>query len=229
MSPTLPRSYSGVVRLKEKVSPDVYRLLLELPVAIEYISGQYASFLIGQHRRPFSFAAPPRENIVEFLIDVSPNGIASKYCCKLSRGDVVSFLAPYGRFFPDGDDRPLLLVATGTGVAPFRAQLYDSRFHHRLAHLFFGAVSQDHLFMESDFREYAGIREKFLFTPVCIEGRSSWDGEIGMIGQVVLKNIRDINTYAIYICGGPAMIRETTDLFMDHGALREHIHKEEFV
>ena len=74
-------------------------------------------------------------------------GVASNWLCDLSPGDTIPIVGPFGATFltPDDPEAELLMVCTGTGVAPFRG--FTHRRRRTMPHargklfLFFGEVS----------------------------------------------------------------------------------------
>ncbi len=84
--------------------------------------------------------------IDEFSGEEEP-GIASNYLCNLKAGDSVTLNGPYGEAFelPSDPETNLLMIGSGTGIAPFRAfiqHIYQrqSKWQGRMV-LFYGARS----------------------------------------------------------------------------------------
>jgi len=76
-------------------------------------------------------------------------GVCSSYLCNLKPGDDVAITGPVGKemLLPDDEDANVIMIATGTGIAPFRAYLWRMFFEgdknpeynfKGLAWLFFG-------------------------------------------------------------------------------------------
>lgn len=53
-------------------------------------------------------------------------GVCSSYLCNLKPGDDVAITGPVGKemLLPDDEDANIIMIATGTGIAPFRAYLW---------------------------------------------------------------------------------------------------------
>src|SRR3990167_1511722 len=94
----IPRQYTGLVTATARLSPKIIVVQLNPSQPVAYTAGQYASFLIDGARRPLSFATPATYPYLEFIVDVSPGGIASRYVEQLQPHDTVTMLSPYGRF-----------------------------------------------------------------------------------------------------------------------------------
>src|SRR5688572_2433091 len=98
MNITLPTQHTGRVTFTAKLTPKIIWLKVACAEKITYVPGQYASFLIDGFRRPLSYATPDTMPELEFVVDISPAGVASQFVAKLQVGDSITFLTPYGRF-----------------------------------------------------------------------------------------------------------------------------------
>ena len=94
------------------------------------------------------------------------NGVCSTYLCNLSPGDKVKISGPVGKemLLPDEEDSNIIMLATGTGIAPMRAYLrrmfepteiekHQWNFKGK-AWLFMGAPKTANLLYDSDFEHY---------------------------------------------------------------------------
>src|SRR5436190_9718255 len=98
---SIPKEYSAVLKHKAEIYPDVFFVQIETPEPLPFTPGQYASFLIGDKRRPFSFANKQGSTSSDFLIVTKPQGTTEAYLKNINLGDTVRLLAPYGRFTVD--------------------------------------------------------------------------------------------------------------------------------
>jgi ferredoxin--NADP+ reductase len=91
---------------------------------------------------------------------VEVKGVCSNYICDLKVGDKVQVTGPVGKAFllPAQADANLIMIATGTGIAPFRAFLstrYNARKHEQgQAHLFFGVQYGDDYLYKDELETY---------------------------------------------------------------------------
>lgn len=121
--------FSRVQKLiaKEKITETIYLIKYTLDIDLEWKPGQYVGIqATSTHRRAYSIYRAGNGEI-SFLIDISPGGIASKFFEKVDVGAESLILGPYGRFFPQENDREIVLIATGTGIAPFISWFEDFR------------------------------------------------------------------------------------------------------
>lgn len=231
-TPVIPVQHSGIVTSTAVLSPKIIHIALRREQPLNYTAGQYASFLIENARRPLSYATPDDGGDLEFIVDIAPDGIASKYVAALAVGDVVQFLTPYGRFMVDhGDTRPLVFLATGSGIAPIRAQIQDELQHgtERPITLLFGNRDEAHMFLLDEFYALEKQYPNFTFIPVCSEPTNSWQGERGLVTEVVLRRVPDLLAHSAYICGGPAMVKDSLALLLSQGIPKEFLHTEQFI
>ncbi len=86
-------------------------------------------------------------------------GIASNYLCDLKVGDEVHLTGPVGKHFllpADWQNRDLIFVATGTGIAPYRGMLkemFRSGYLGRVW-LYFGVGYSDAVLYDNEFKDY---------------------------------------------------------------------------
>lgn len=153
-------------------------------------------------------------------------GIASNYLCDLAPGDEISITGPYGLAFevPDEPGANLVLIGTGTGIAPFRAfvkYLYKHA-QDRIGRvwLFYGARSGlELLYMNdrvNDFAQYYDDESFKAFTALSSRpdwtDRISWDETIGERGEEIWSLLGDTKTY-VYVAGLEKMRDELDRVF----------------
>jgi ferredoxin-NADP reductase len=74
--------------------------------------------------RAYSIASAPSENPrFAFCLNRVQDGFMSNYLCDLGEGAEISFQGPFGDFILRLPLRDTLMIATGTGIAPFRSML----------------------------------------------------------------------------------------------------------
>ena len=117
-------------------TPTVRTVVLDLPDWPEHRAGQHVDIRLTAEdgyraERAYSIASAPGEQVA-ITVERLEDGEVSPYLTEVLReGDQLELRGPIGGYFVWGpeDDGPLLLVAGGSGVAPFRAML---RHRHRL-------------------------------------------------------------------------------------------------
>lgn len=225
---TIPQRYTAYLVAKQPLTSMVYRLLFQATKSLTYQPGQYASWILGPYRRPMSFAVPPAGTRTEFIVDISPGGVASHFVQTLKPGDKLEFLAPYGQFVLDPSDTlPRLFLATGTGIAPIRAQLLadDSKLQ---ATLVFGARLPSHRFLDHELAVLAQQKRNLVFIPVCQHHSPEWSGAVGHVVQVAVSSLEQLENHIVYACGSPQFVAEMTGRLIAHGLPRQRIKTEQY-
>jgi CDP-4-dehydro-6-deoxyglucose reductase len=150
--------HAEVTRI-QNLTHDVRELDLQLiePREIQFKAGQFVSFEVPSSgrmpflTRPYSIASPPHlSGRIALVLNLVAGGPGSTYLFGLREGDKTQFKGPAGSFYLREDGRDLLLVATGTGIAPLRSMLLAelSRESTRRITLFWGLRSQRDLYYQ---------------------------------------------------------------------------------
>ncbi|MEX1997951.1 MAG: FAD-binding oxidoreductase [Candidatus Andersenbacteria bacterium] len=227
----IPRLEQGRLTAHHQLTPKIIVIQIISDKPVSYLPGQYASFLINEQRRPLSYATPPQYPYLEFVVDISPGGVASQFVQNLAPGDPVTFMSPYGRFLVEHESkRPLLFIATGSGIGPIRAQILAelARDPALPMTLLFGNQDEHYFFFDDEFTELAHIHPHFTFIPVCSEPSDVWAGERGLVTAVTPRRVKNLSEHAAYICGTPAMVKDTLAMLREHGLPEAHLHTEQF-
>jgi ferredoxin--NADP+ reductase len=154
------------------------------------------------------------------------DGVASNYLCDRMPGDDISIAGPFGLPFeiPRERDANLVLIGTGTGIAPFRAfvkHLYrqGSDWTGRVW-LFYGANSGlELLYMNDERDDFSQYYDQETFEAFrALSPRPSWsdpiawDHAIGTRGDELWKMLGDPRTY-VYVAGLEKMSGELDRVF----------------
>ena len=153
-------------------------------------------------------------------------GVASNYLCDLVAGDTVTMAGPYGLAFevPEEMDANLILIGTGTGIAPFRAfvkHLYKNVPEWRgTITLFYGARSGlELLYMNDerdDFSQYYDSDTFQAFKALSPRPKWTenidWDGALAQRGEELWRLLGQPNTY-VYVAGLEKMRGELDNAF----------------
>lgn len=215
------------VKRLEKLSHDVMFMELSLPPneALRFRAGQYVDFLLRNgKRRSFSMANPPsRGNQLEFHIRKVPGGhFTTQVFEAMQEKDMLRLQGPFGTFFLREDsDRPAILIAGGTGLAPMKSiieQVMEGDCDRPL-HLYWGVRAEEDLYLEDDVNAWAGQLECLQYTPVLSEPQDSddWQGATGWVHEAVVSDYPDLSSYDVYASGPPPMISAIQKLFPHHG------------
>jgi NAD(P)H-flavin reductase len=230
--------YRARVERIRTLTHDVREIAFRLidPKEITFKAGQFVSFEVPHpksHRpvtRPYSIASPPsRRDAVTLLLNLVPDGPGSTYLFSLKEGDETRFKGPAGSFYlKEEPTRDLLLVATGTGIAPFRSML-DHAFEQgfsRSARLYWGLRGQRDLYYQEEFEALAKQHQNFSFLTTLSRPESNWTGATGRVTKLVEERVDSVANLAVYLCGNSGMIRDVAALISKKGLCP--IHKEKW-
>jgi len=133
--------------------------------------------------------------------------------------------APLGFFVIRNPTKEALFIATGTGIAPFRAMAPDYLSHPHAAQLtlLFGLRYENSIYYRSEFEELARRHPNFNFWPTLSRPESSWEGRTGHIQVHLLEAIGDRRDLDVYICGLKAMVDDVRAILKGLGFDRKQI------
>jgi len=118
-------------------TPRVHRLVLDVPDWPGHLPGQHVVARLTAEdgytaQRSYSIASPPDVPQLHLAVERLDGGEVSPYLTdEVRRGDLLELRGPIGGYFvwsaaadrADGEQRPVQLVAGGSGVAPFLAMV----------------------------------------------------------------------------------------------------------
>jgi len=190
------------------------QLRLATPERIEFKAGQYVDLLVPgtTEWRSYSMANPPSQNgIVEIIVKLMPGGLFSTYVeQQLKPGERLSLQGPYGNFHLRATQSEAIFIAGGSGMAPILSLLRDmaERNDSRAVTYFYGARARRDLFQLDELRGFEQHLPHFRFVPALSEPQpdDAWDGETGLITEVVKRLVANGKNQEAYMCGPTAMI-----------------------
>ena len=212
-----------------KPSHDVAVLQLQLPAndALQYRAGQYIEFILkdGQ-RRSYSMANAPSSQSdkpgIELHIRHMPGGVFTDHVFgAMKEKEILRLEGPFGSFFLREDsDKPIVLLASGTGFAPVKAVIEHMRFKgvKRSAVLYGGCRSKADLYMHNWCLEAARSMPNLRYVPVLSEplAQDGWAGRTGFVHQAVMADLPDLSGHQVYACGAPVMVDSAQRDFVAH-------------
>lgn len=217
------------------------RLKLEDPDSISFRAGQFIQFEVPEYElteepvyRAYSISSSPFETgMIELEIRYVPNGICTTYVHQhLKEGDRVIINGPYGDFFLRDTDADIIFIAGGSGMAPIKSILHTMKQNQnpRKTRYFFGARSKRDLFLVDEMRQLEEAIPDFKFIPALSEPQEEdlWDGETGLITEVVDKHVENGENKEAYLCGSPGMIDACIKVLSKKGIPEEKIYYDKF-
>jgi CDP-4-dehydro-6-deoxyglucose reductase len=199
----------------EKVSDDVMVIQLQLPAndSFQYKAGQYIEFLLRDGaRRSYSMANAPRGNSVELHIRHMPGGKFTDHVFgAMKEKEILRVEGPHGSFYLREDsEKPLLMLASGTGFAPIKALLehMESTGSTRPVSLYWGGRRPSDLYMDHWIRALQERMPNLRYTPVVSDAlaQDAWTGRTGFVHLAALQDIPDMRGFQVYACGAPVVV-----------------------
>ena len=178
-----------------------------------------------------------RRSLLHGLIDLHirriPGGsFTEARVAALRPGDTLDVELPHGAFFLRKEDyRPLLMVATGTGLAPIKSMLESLMDDPDCppVSLYWGMRTEGDLYLHDAIPAWGERLYEFQYVPVLSRAGEGWDGRRGYVQHAVLDDIEDLSDYAIYLCGSPEMVTAAKSEFLAKGASANHIYSDSFL
>ncbi len=223
----------------DKPAPDVAVVKLKLPAneRLQFLAGQYIDFLMKDgRRRSFSLANPPHDDaLLELHVRHVPGGAFTGQLFSQFKGrEILRLEGPLGAFYlREESDKPILLVAGGTGFAPIKAMI-EHALHHRHPRemvLYWGARARRDLYMPHLPSQWQQAHPNFTFVPVLSEPAQDddWPGRTGLVHQAVLDDFADLSEYQVYACGAPGMVDAARRTFTsDRGLPHDDFYADRF-
>jgi CDP-4-dehydro-6-deoxyglucose reductase len=221
------REYTARVVTLEKLSHDVMRVLLRLPVGqkIPFKAGQYINIILDDgQRRAFSFANPPHQpDLIELQIRLVPGGRFTSHVFEgMKEGDTIRFDGPLGDFTLRESERPIVFVAGATGFAPVKSMVEDAfqRGLKRPIYLYWGVRRLADLYLPDLPARWDAEHENFHFIPVLSEPapEDNWNGRTGLVHEAILTDFPDLAGKEIYACGSVKMVEAIFPSLKSQGA-----------
>jgi len=233
------REYEGVVEGIVDLNYDtkLVRIALREPGQMSFRAGQYVQFETPPYGktpepvyRAYSLAASPDSMAhVELIM----NGICTTYVFEILReGDAVRFNGPYGDFYLRDTAGELIFVAGGSGIAPIRSILFQMVRDRcpRKATFFYGANELRDLYLVDEMHEFERELADFTYVPALARPgpEDAWEGETGLVTEVLDRRLSGPLDMEAYLCGSPAMIDATAELLTEKGLPQERIFFDKF-
>lgn len=228
-----PRRICATIHRIHRFRDDVVHLTLALPEALDYVPGQYMNVVLPDgETRSFSMASAPAGNLIDFHVRRVPGGrYTDQWLGQAVAGAPVEIEAPLGVFsYHEEDWRPIIMMATGTGIAPIRAileSLLDNEDCPPVT-LYWGMRTEADLYLRDEIQSWASRLYEFNFVPVLSRAGADWHGRRGYVQEAVLADHADLSEHAFYLCGAPEMIRQAKSLLAERGASLDHLYADSF-
>ena len=199
---------------------------------LAFLPGQYVNLQVpgSEHSRAYSLSSLQRNGEVSFLIRNVPGGLMSSFLTGLAKaGDSMTLAGPLGSFYLRDIRRPLLLLAGGTGLAPFTAML------ERIAeqgseypmHLIYGVTHDIDLVETARLEALAARIPNFTYN-ACVASPDSTYPRKGYVTQHIEPVHLNDGDVDLYLCGPPPMVEAVSAYLRDQAIVPANFYFEKF-
>ena len=236
-----------VIKIADETS-NTKRFWIQVPEleSFDFEPGQFVTLDLPIHEKPnkrwrsYSIASwPDGSNVFELVIVLLEGGLGTTYLFnEVSVGSELLFRGAQGVFTLHEElDRPLFLICTGTGIAPFRSMthhLQSKGIKHNNIHLVFGCRTKKDLLYYEELRQLEKEERGFHYHPVL--SREEWEeGDTGYVHDVYVRILEKYRAESgsseappayFYLCGWKNMIDEARKTFAEMGYDKKSVHFE---
>lgn len=206
----------------------VARVRLRALEDMSYRPGQYVQVVREDGLvRAYSLASVPGEDaLLELHVRVHPRGQMSRWLAVAAPGTRLALRGPVGEcFYTEGrPEQPILLVGTGTGLAPLAAIARDAlrRGHAGPLTLVHGARDAGGLYLDDVLKDMAERHANFRHVRCVLAGEPGDGLEVGDVVEVALRHAPPLKGARVFLCGGPPEVaRLRKQCFLRGAALRD--------
>ena len=215
----------ATVEVIEALTHDITRLLLRVsePAIFSFLPGQYVDLWVpgaDDARRSFSLANLPGDGLLELMIKRYPGGrLSGMLDGQIQPGQQIRFTGPYGVFHLRRSERPILMIAGGSGMAPILSVLRQLAAEgcERPVRFFYGARAQRDLFHLEEIAQLGARLNDFRFTPVLSDTNR-------FVHEAVDEFLAQTDSFAtpdVYMCGPPPMLEAAEPMLIETHKLDE--------
>lgn len=225
---------AGKVAMVEPLSEDSIELAVDLDDEAEltFLPGQYINIQVpgSDETRSYSFSSRPGGKRASFLIRNVPDGLMSGYLTGTAKaGDSLTMTGPLGSFYLREVKRPLLMLAGGTGLAPFLSmlELLKEKGCEAPVHMIYGVSFDDHLVKLDELDAYAEALPNFSYTTVVADEVSEHPRK-GYVTHHMAPELLHDGDVDVYLCGPPPMVDAVLKHFREQDITPANFHYEKF-
>lgn len=224
--------FSATVVAVTGMNDAAYELVLDAPAnAPAFLPGQYVNVGVpdsGLHRS-YSFSSATGASRMTFLIKQVPGGLMSGWLSSADVGASLEMTGPLGSFYLRPVTRPLLLLAGGTGLAPFLSMLetLTQQGCAQPLHLIYGVTRDQDLVLVDRLEDYVHRIPGFTFT-TCVADAASTHPRRGYVTEYMPAQVLHAGNVDVYLCGPPPMVDAVQRHFKAAGIAPASFHYEKF-
>lgn len=227
--------------LTPRVKHFVFRV--EQSPAFMYLPGQFITIHFEHNnkllRRSYSIAnVPSQNNRIEFAANYVEGGPGTHLLFNLRLGDAVNMTGPFGRLvLKETLAKRYLLVATSTGITPYRAMIEELKQRLNLnpelkVVILQGVQKQEDVLYAQDFIDFANEYSQVSFrvhlsreNKECLRSYEYPGYVQGAFSELTIDPQNDL----VYLCGNPSMIDDAFNYLKEQGLSQQQIIREKYI
>ena len=230
---TKGQAFQAKLRSVDRLSDTTIAFSLEGAGALTFLPGQYVNVLVPgtDQRRSYSFSSPPGSETQSFLVrDIKP-GLMSSFLRETAQpGAVIDFVGPSGSFYLREIRRPLLLLAGGTGLAPFLSMLgrmAETGTNGQPVRMIYGVTNDADLVGLDQLEAFAARIPDFAFA-TCVAAEASAHPRKGYVTAHIAPADLNDGEVDVYLCGPPPMVDAVRAWLTAQGVTPTNFYYEKF-
>jgi len=219
---------------KEQVGDDIWRVFLEPATALYYHPGQFINIRREDGiSRSFSLASVPNEDVfLELHIRRIPGGQMSQWIVDdMVEGSELDFQGPIGECYYRNKFKHnnLLLVCTGTGLAPMIGIIRDALNHQHQGdiYIYHGSSQSSGLYLSQYLRNMEKIYRNLHYIP-CLSRENAEEAQYGRITDIAFSRHKELSEWQVFVAGSPDMAYHAEMRAKENGAAQDSIFVDPF-
>jgi benzoate/toluate 1,2-dioxygenase reductase subunit len=227
-----PASHSGTIAAVERLSESTIGLSVDLADSIGFLPGQYVNVGIPGTvlTRAYSFSSAPGGARASFVVRNVPGGRMSSFLTGDARpGQQIQMTGPFGSFYLRPVVRPTLLLAGGTGIAPFLSmleKLAGEGSSHPVRMVF--GVTNDHDLVAIEQLDALARRLPAFEYRTCVASQDSAHARKGYVTSHIEADWLNNGDADVYLCGPVPMVEAVRAWLEASGKPPRNFHYEKF-
>jgi CDP-4-dehydro-6-deoxyglucose reductase len=218
------------------IGPAVVLVQLTRPAGLEFIPGQFVTLKRPDGvARSYSIASQATQSeTIEIHVRLVPQGQLSSWFYHEARpGDELWLEGPKGdcTYYPGQPDEPLILVGTGTGIAPLYAIALDAciQGHTGPIAIHHGALAEDRFYLIDELSTLVKTYPNVSYLRCVRNGPASPGVHVGELKDLVMTELADPRNKRVYLCGDPGLVRILKKHIFLAGVSMNRLHADPFV
>jgi ferredoxin-NADP reductase/ferredoxin len=215
----------------DMLGPQLRRFTFALDRVTSYREGQYAILDLGEGvRRCYSMSGLAGLPSLEFIAKRYENRIGGQRLFALPVGSEIAIELPYGDMWIRDGDRPVVLIAGGTGISAILA-LAQKLAHfgeRRPVRAFYGAASVAELVCWQDLRSLVEAMPNGRLYGAVVNSAPEWQGPVGLVTDLLASHQSEVADAEVYLAGPPPMVDAVLDQLRQCAVPLDRIHYDRF-